>query len=87
MQYSIYSSLLNSAVIKYGKIKRPFRFSERPFKRIWQLPTLPHCGAVPSAIRGLTSLFGMGRGEHPWKNHHKSFAHLYCYLSGRLGGA
>ena len=26
---------------------------------------------VPSAIRGLTSLFGMGRGEHPWKNHHK----------------
>ncbi|MCD6013864.1 MAG: hypothetical protein K0Q79_3726, partial [Flavipsychrobacter sp.] len=33
-------------------------------KRIWQLPTLPHCGAVPSAMAGLTSLFGMGRGEH-----------------------
>ena len=32
---------------------------------------LPHFGAVPSALRGLTSLFGMGRGEHPWKNHHK----------------
>ena len=23
-------------------------------------------------MRGLTSLFGMGRGEHPWKNHHKN---------------
>src|SRR5690349_25174905 len=45
-------------------------------QRIWQLPTLPHCGAVPSAMRGLTSLFGMGRGEHPRQNHHKSFAGL-----------
>ncbi len=28
-------------------------------------PTLPHCGAVPSARPGLTSLFGMGRGGAP----------------------
>ena len=28
-------------------------------------PTLPHCGAVPSARSGLTSLFGMGRGGTP----------------------
>ena len=28
-------------------------------------PTLPHCGAVPSACPGLTSLFGMGRGGTP----------------------
>ena len=28
---------------------------------------------VPSAMGGLTSLFGMGRGEHPRQNHHKSF--------------
>ena len=28
-------------------------------------PTLPHCGAVPSARAGLTSLFGMGRGGAP----------------------
>ena len=40
-------------------------------QRIWQLPTLPHFGAVPSAMRGLTTLFGMGRGEHPRQNHHK----------------
>ena len=31
----------------------------------WQLPTLPPFKAVPSARRGLTSLFGMGRGGHP----------------------
>ena len=24
-------------------------------------------------MRGLTSLFGMGRGEHPRYNHHKEF--------------
>jgi hypothetical protein len=26
--------------------------------------------AVPLARRGLTALFGMGRGEHPRYNHH-----------------
>ena len=30
-----------------------------------QLPTLPPGGAVPSAMAGLTSLFGMGRGGSP----------------------
>ena len=40
-------------------------------KRIWQLPTLPHCCAVPSAMAGLTSLFGKGRGEHRRQYHHK----------------
>ena len=54
-----------------GQKKRPCQMNDRAFKRIWQLPTLPHCGAVPSAMRGLTSLFGMGRGEHPRQNHHK----------------
>ena len=34
--------------------------------------------AVPSAMRGLTSLFGMGRGEHPRQYHHKIFSH--CLL-------
>src|ERR1700710_137035 len=28
---------------------------------------------VPSAMGGLTSLFGMGRGGHPRYNHHKDF--------------
>ena len=51
--------------------KKAFQNKLKGFKRIWQLPTLPHCCAVPSAMRGLTSLFGMGRGEHPRQNHHK----------------
>jgi hypothetical protein len=34
-------------------------------------------------MRGLTSLFGMGRGEHPRHNHHKEFAH--SSLLERLG--
>ena len=36
----------------------------------------PRKTQVPSAIRGLTSLFGMGRGEHPWQNHHKIFSKI-----------
>ena len=58
------------------KIKKP-HLSMR-LQRIWQLPTLPHCGAVPSAMRGLTSLFGMGRGEHPRQNHHKNINVSEC---------
>jgi hypothetical protein len=27
-------------------------------------------------MRGLTSLFGMGRGEHPRQNHHKSLNNI-----------
>ena len=34
-------------------------------------PTLPHCIAVPSARTGLTSLFGMGRGDPRRYNHPK----------------
>ena len=55
-----------------GAKKKPC-LNKTGLQRIWQLPTLPHCGAVPSAMRGLTSLFGMGRGEHPRQNHHKIF--------------
>ena len=34
------------------------------FFKIGHRPTLPHFTAVPSALAGLTSLFGMGRGGH-----------------------
>ena len=40
---------------------------------MWRLPTFPHFIVVSSAERGLTSLFGMGRGEHPPCNHHQVF--------------
>ena len=42
-----------------GIRKRGFIFKKR------RLPTLPHCIAVPSAMAGLTALFGMGRGGAP----------------------
>ena len=42
----------------------PHLCKEPPLSRR-RRPTLPHCGAVPSARPGLTSLFGMGRGGTP----------------------
>ena len=49
------------------KKKRSLRSlcSLRRLHRRRRRPTLPHCGAVPSARPGLTSLFGMGRGGTP----------------------
>ena len=43
------------------------------FKKDRQRHTLPHCGAVPSAQVGLTTLFGKGRGEHHCYSHRKTF--------------
>ena len=40
----------------------------------WQRLTLPPFTAVPSALKGLTSLFGMGRGGHLRYNHHIVFS-------------
>jgi hypothetical protein len=38
----------------------------------------PSVMRVPSAMGDLTSLFGMGRGEHPRQNHHKIFLSTYA---------
>jgi hypothetical protein len=54
-----------------GYNKKALQLSLQGFQKIWQLPTLPHCVAVPTAMRDLTSLLGMGRGVHPRQNHHK----------------
>ena len=45
---------------------------ERPSSKRRRLPTLPHCIAVPSAMTGLTSLFGMEEVEHR-RYHHQKF--------------
>ena len=42
----------------------------------WRRPTFPQLNAVSSALRGLTSLFGMGRGGPPRYSHH-----VYLYMS------
>src|SRR5690606_34780963 len=41
-------------------------------------PTLPPVTAVPSALAGLTSLFGMGRGDHRRYRHLKVFNLFFC---------
>ena len=52
-----------SAITWDMRIKKPSSCERGLFiNKIWRLPTLPHCGAVPSAMGGLTCLFGMGRG-------------------------
>lgn len=61
--------MFSASVRKLLKTKKEGRsgyFSlERPSYKRRRLPTLPHCIAVPSAMTGLTSLFGMGRGGTP----------------------
>gem|GEM_PF-6820721 len=46
------------------KQEKPVSFHLQAFFKIWHRPTLPRVTAVPSALVGLTSLFGMGRGGH-----------------------
>ena len=41
-----------------------------------RLPTLPHCIAVPSALTGLASLFGMGRGGTPTQRPPEKGGHI-----------
>ena len=48
-----------------GNTKRAPVLNEPEPSEKRQLPTLPPGGAVPSAMAGLTSLFGMGRGGTP----------------------
>ena len=52
------------------KTKNLYPFWIEVCKKDRQRPTLPAFRQVPSAWVGLTSLFGMGRGDH----------HRYCHL-------
>ena len=46
-----------------------------PYK-IRHRPTLPPVTAIPSALAGLTSLFGMGRGGHRRYRHLNTFLYM-----------
>ena len=48
--------------------------------KIWHRPTLPRVTAVPSALVGLTSLFGMGRGGHHRYRHLNIFKVIQCIV-------
>ena len=54
---------------------------ETPSVKDWRRPTFPQTSAVSSAMKGLTSLFGMGRGEHLLYNHQNI---LSAFLGGDL---
>ena len=60
--------------------KKPFIVNDEGFSKERRRHTLPQI-AVPSAQSGLTSLFGMGRGEPRRNNHLKSLvAWATCLL-------
>ena len=58
--------------------KKAFQGFLKGLVKIWHRPTLPHVTAVPSALAGLTSLFGMGRGGH------RRYRHLKKVKAGSL---
>ena len=47
----------------------------------WHRPTLPRTTAVPSALEGLTALFGMGRGG-PLRYGHLLLMRSGCWALG-----
>ena len=74
-QYRIDNTLRFSASLREeGKgvcieTEKPQRIAEASVMG-WRRPTFPQIDAVSSALRGLTSLFGMGRGGPPRYSHH-----------------
>ena len=70
----------------YYKTKKPFIFWMKGCSyKIWHRLTLPRFTAVPSALAGLTSLFGMGRGGHRRYRHLKVFE--FAVLSSQFAVA
>ncbi len=54
------------------KTEQVHPFGMNLFLKNRRRPTLTPLVGIPSALRGLTSLFGMGRGGHPRHNRHKT---------------
>gem|GEM_PF-5842491 len=60
-----------------SKRKKPLTVSSKGFRvKKRHRPTLPPVTAIPSALAGLTALFGMGRGRHRRYRHLKIFIGL-----------
>ena len=62
-------SIISIVSIKSIKTKKGSPFQGTPSVKDWQRPTFPRTCAVSSAMTGLTSLFGMGRGGHRLHSH------------------
>src|SRR5690606_5081750 len=58
------------------KTESPLSVDSGPLYKIRHRPTLPPVTAIPSALAGLTSLFGMGRGGHRRYRHLNTFLYM-----------
>ena len=65
-----------SVGVNTRKTKKPSAFPQKALLEIWQRPTLSGLSLIPLALRGLTSLFGMGRGGPFRYSHQKNFRHI-----------
>lgn len=63
--------------------KNPRPFPVGDLKKNWRRPTLPLV-AVPSALEGLTSVFGMGTGEPLRYSHPKYIDGKVCHKEQTL---
>ena len=70
VRYANFSLLITTVILK----KNPHQINDEDFLKKGS-DILSHITAVPSAQSGLTSLFGMGRGEPRRNNHLKSLRH------------
>ena len=68
-----YQTLHNLLFLTFERTKKPLYVKDKGFNKIGHRPTLPPVTAVPLALAGLTSLFGMGRGGHRRYRHLKVF--------------
>jgi len=63
------SAVLGGGSDEHQAQKKPHISARLLVMVLWRLPTLPGLIQVSSAVLGLTSLFGMGRGEHQANSH------------------
>nr|ADI16976.1 hypothetical protein [uncultured Sphingobacteriales bacterium HF0010_19H17] len=75
MSYALFSKY---QIYGISKQKKPHYNSSGAFKKGGDI--LSRYYSVPSALIGLTSLFGMGRGDPYRYNHHKLFVLNTQYL-------
>src|SRR5690606_27573153 len=65
------------------KTESPLSVDSGPLYKIRHRPTLPPVTAIPSALAGLTSLFGMGRGGHRRYRHLNTFLYMAPFWGNR----
>ena len=70
-------------VVRLWQKKRPYKLMQDLLIQVGG-DLLSHRKAVPSALRSLTSLFGMGRGEPPRYNHQQHLSSLPHWVTDSI---